>query len=67
METEILTQSKLRVLRQNTHGYWYSIPESMVDEFVHLDETQQNTEFGSTEWEEACHEFDRVFESYRRE
>ena len=54
------------ILKMNTDGFVYSIPQNMKDEFIRLDEAVQNSDFGSEEWLRACYEFNSVFDAYQK-
>ena len=58
------TIERKNILQQNSDGYLYSIPETMRNEFIHLDEVTQNSEIGSVEWFNARDEFNSVFSCY---
>ena len=57
---------KHNILKKDNDGYWYSIPENMVDSFIQLSESVQNAQFMSDAWYAADDEFSREFNSYRK-
>lgn len=65
MNTALVDRPNL--LKKDTDGRWYSIPEVEVDAFVAADEAVENAEFMSTEWFEAKNDLDAQFGSYRRD
>jgi len=63
----MITLAKRNILRKDCNGFWYSIPEEMVDQFIQLSETVENSETISDEWHSAQDEFDNVFGSFLKE
>jgi hypothetical protein len=61
MTTEITT---VNIILKSSGGDVYSIPESMKDQFVLLDEAVQELLLGEEEWFLALDEFNRVFGDY---
>lgn len=65
MNTALANRTNL--LKKDSDGRWYSIPEAEVDAFIAAAEAVENAEFMSNEWFEAVSDLDIRYGSYRKE
>lgn len=63
MTTE-LTERKILV--KDLDGHWYSIPESLEDDFLTLREAIQLVDWGSDEWYDANDDLNDEFGQYMK-
>jgi hypothetical protein len=66
MTTTLIDRPK-NILKKDWDGHWYSIPEKMLDHFIQLVETVENSEIFSNEWYDAIDDLENEFGEYRKE
>ena len=54
------------ILKRDSDGVVYAIPETLEDNFIRLDEAVQNAEFMSSEWHDAIDELSSDFAVYKK-
>lgn len=65
MNTAVATRPN--VLKKDINNNWYSLPEGMVDTFVQINETIQNADMFSHEWNQAIDDLNEMFGDSRVE
>jgi hypothetical protein len=62
----MLSTKTVKIIKQDSEGNWYAIPAEQEDRFIDLVESVQNSEFLSSEWQQALDDVAAEFGEYIR-
>jgi hypothetical protein len=65
MNTATIEKTRI-ILKRDSDGVVYAIPETLEEQFISLDEAVQNAEFMSQDWHRALDELNGDFAGYKK-